>query len=308
MFIKYLIICISTIIYTQSTIADFSIKKIYNSVVPHKKQQEVIFEEYEPKNTSICSIKNKRGNILVKTTPTQQNISVKAIKKADEPEELIKLTFEQKNNGQECIVESNYDDRKIDGSIDFEIIVPQKMGLNIQANQGNVVIKDAHSPIRAITQKGQIDIINAHNAVDAKTTQKGSIVFRKPNSRINAQTNSGDITIFDAQDSVIANTNHGTIEMFSRKVPSTSTIKLSSVTGSIKLHLPSDVNADIQANTQRGTVISEHFITLKPCTTQLNKNAWKRFQKQIDGILGTGEAQIKLSSVRSDIKLLEMKA
>jgi DUF4097 and DUF4098 domain-containing protein YvlB len=181
------------------------------------------------------------------------------------------------------------------------------MAFTVNTLDGDTYIKDAHAPLRVSSQKGSITLVNPHNAVEAQSHIKGNIALYNPQGRIKAETNNGNISIFDAQSSVIADTQTGSIEMFAREVPSTSTIKLATVSGNIMLHLPPDVNADLQASTKQGTVTSDHFITLKPQTTQLNKYTWKRIQKQVDGTIGSGEAQIKLSSVKSNIKVLETK-
>lgn len=304
----YLIVCIFSMIYNQSTIAEFSFKKILHSVIPSKTVQDTLFEEYDPKNATLFTLKNKQGNVTISTDKSQKIIFLKAIKKAYQPEDLNKLTFKQKTSGQEFIIEITYDANTIDGSIDFEIIIPSALAINVSSEEGSVIIKNTNAPARINTAKGTIEVINAHNSVEAITQEKGSITFHKPHGRIKAQTNSGNIFIHDAQSTVVADTHYGSIEMYAKEVPSTSSINLTTMSGSIMLHLPSDVNADLKAYTKYGIITSDHFITLKPQTTQLNKQAWKRLQKQVDGILGTGEAQIKLSSVRSDIKLLEIKA
>lgn len=304
----YLIVCIFSIIYTQSTIAEFSFKKILHSVMPSKTIQDTLFEEYDPKNATLFTLKNKQGNVTISTDKSQKAIFLKAIKKAYKPEDLNKLTFQQKISGQEFIIEITYDAATIDGSIDFEIIIPSALAINVSSEEGSVIVKNTSAPARINTAKGTIEVINAHNSVEAITQEKGSITFHKPHGRIKAQTNSGNIFIHDAQSTVVADTHYGSIEMYAKEVPSTCSINLTTVSGSIVLHLPSDVNADLKAYTKHGIITSDHFITLKPQTTQLNRQAWRRLQKQVDGILGTGEAQIKLSSVRSDIKLLEIKA
>jgi tRNA threonylcarbamoyladenosine modification (KEOPS) complex Pcc1 subunit len=210
-------------------------------------------------------------------------------------------------HGQEIILETSFDAQLINGSIDFELIVPQKLAVNVHANDGLIKVCQSYCPVRASTDKGSIEIVSAHNSVDAVTHQKGAITFYNPESRIKAQTNNGNIMIIDAQSSIAANTNYGSIELFAKEIPSTSSIKLATNSGSIVLHLPPDVNADLQASTKYGVITSDHYITLKPHTTQLNRTTWKRLQKEVDGTLGSGEAQITVSSVRSDIKLLETK-
>lgn len=156
--------------------------------------------------------------------------------------------------------------------------------------------------------QGNIEVCNARNSIDACTQEKGAILFNNPHARIKAQTHNGNITILDSYHSVVASTENGNIKWHAKEVPSTSIINLASISGTISAHVPTEVNAELQAYTERGTITSDHLITLKPFTTQLNRQAWRRLQKEVEGTLGSGEAQIKLSSVKSDIKLLEAKA
>ena len=302
-----LIICIFSIIYLQNTIDAFSFKKMYQYVIPPKLHEEIVYEEYPTQKLSKCTLKNKQGNIRVKTDK-QDKIFLKAIKKSADPQTVNKLTFSHKTVGQELVIQSSYDELTLDGMIDFELIVPQKLALNLATNEGTINTKDTYAPLAASTQKGSIEAAQVYHTLDAHTDIKGDIFIRNPHKQVKAHTTNGNIYIYDAQESIIAHADYGTVQMFAKEVPSTSSIKLTTISGTILLHIPADVNADLQASTKYGTITSDHFITLKPQTTQLNKQAWKRFQKQIDGVLGSGEAQIKLSSVKSNIKLLEMKA
>ncbi len=304
-FLKHLLIC--TILATHGTMSAFSFKKIYSYVMPNKIPQEIVYEEYPAKKVTKLTVKNKNGNITLKTDATQSAILLKGIKKALEEEQLGQFKITQKIVAQEMIIEIAYDE-SIDGSVDLEIIAPKTVALDICTIEGSIFIKEPHKQVYACTQKGPIEIVNPLSSIDAVTQNKGTITIYKPQDQVKAQTNQGNIVIHDAQSTVFANSTYGNVQLFAKEVPSTSMIKLTSVSGSISVHLPSDVNADVQASTKHGTIFSDHFITLKPQTTQLNKYTWKRLQQHIDGTLGTGEAQIKLSSVRSDIKLLELKA
>lgn len=304
---QFIIFSIFSILANTNTITAFSFKKLYTSFIPSKMHQEVIFEEHASPKASLLTVKNKAGNITIKTDSQHDTIFLKATKKSHEKEDLSKVTFKYSIQGQEAIIEANYDTQVIDGIIDFDLVVPQKLAVNAHTDDGLIKIGQPHSPVKASTDKGAIEIVNPQSSVDVLTQQKGAITLFNPQGRVKAQTNNGTITIFDAQNSVIANTNYGSIEFFAKEIPSTSSIKLTSNAGAIVLHLPPDVNADLQASTKYGTITSDHFITLKPHTTQLNRTAWRRLQKEIEGTLGSGEAQIFVSSVRSDIKLVETK-
>lgn len=301
-------VSICSIILVQSTIADFSFKQLYHRVIPPKLHLENAYEKINPKIASLLTIKNECGNVITSTDNTEPLVLLKITKKSPHPDRLKELSYKHSINGQELIIESMSKELKEYESIDFDIVVPQKLAQSVSVTNGNIHAKDTMTPTRLSSTKGSIEISNTNNSVDAITQQKGNITVRNSHARTKAQTNTGNINIYDSYHSVVATTQHGSILLYAQEVPSTCTISLNSVYGTITAHLPPDVNADIQAFTKFGTITSDHMITLKPQTTQLNRQAWKRLQKEIEGTLGSGEAQIKLSSMKSDIKLVEIKA
>lgn len=305
---NFSIVSICSIILVQSTIADFSFKELYHTFIPPKLHQETVYEKINPKTASLLMVKNECGNVTVAADKNETLIALKVTKKSPQLERLPKLTYKQSVNGQELCIEPTTAELQKHESIDFDIIVPQRLAQTIMTQKGNILSKDCATPSRLSTTQGNIEVCNAYNSVDASTQEKGSIIFMSPQARIKAQTHNGNITIFNSHHSVIASTQNGNIKWHAKEVPSTSIINLASVSGTISAHLPPEVNADLQAYTERGTITSDHLITLKPFTTQLNRQAWRRLQKEVEGTLGSGEAQIKLSSVKSDIKLLEAKA
>lgn len=297
-------VSICSIILVQSTISGFSFKELYHTFIPPKLYQETVYEKINPKTASLLLVKNECGNVTVVSDKNETLIALKVTKKSPHAERLPKLTYKQTINGQEMCIEHSANELQEYESVDFDIIVPQKLAQTITTNKGNILSKDCVTPSRLSATSGNIEVCNAQNSVDAITYEKGVIAFINPCARVKAQTRNDNIRIFNSCHSVIAKSQNGNIIWYAKQVPSTGIINLESVTGSVSAHLPSEVNADIYAYTERGTITSDHMITLKPQTTQLNRQAWKRLQKEIEGTLGSGEAQIKLSSVKSDIKLL----
>lgn len=301
-------VSINTLLIMQSCLAEFSFKKIYHTIIPPKLYQETVYEKINPRTASLLTVKNECGNVLMSTDKNETLVALKVTKKSPLQERLAKLSYKQNVTGQELLIEHAGTDLQEYESIDFDIIVPQKLAQTVTSKTGNILCKDCATPSRLSTVNGNIEVNNAQNSVDAVTYEKGAIAFTNPHARIKAQTQNGNIRVYNSYHSVVANSKNGNINLYAKEVPSTSIINLASVSGTISAHLPSEVNADVQAYTQLGTITSDHMITLKPQTTQLNRQAWKRLQKEIEGTLGSGEAQIKLSSVKSDIKLLEAKA
>ncbi len=301
------LITISSLIVTPSALADFSFKTLYHKIIPPKLYEETVYEKINPKSASLLTVKNECGNVNVSVDSHESLVSLKVTKKSPEPDRLPQLCYKHAITGQELLIEHAGEELKEHESVDFEIIAPQKLTQSLKTTRGNISTKDMATPTCLSTTHGSIEVCNAHNRVDAISQEKGAITFTCPHALVKAQTNTGNITIYDSYHSVIASTTNGAIKLYAKEVPSTSIINLSSVSGTIATYLPPEVNADVQAFTKQGTVTSDHFITLKQKTTQLNRNTWKQLQKEVEGTLGSGEARISLSSVKSDIKMMELK-
>jgi hypothetical protein len=135
-------------------------------------------------------------------------------------------------------------------------------------------------------KKGSISILNAHGPIEAHT-QQGNITAENITHNCNARSTSGKITLTY------------------KNVPATSSINLTSTSGNIVLGLPAETNAEICGNTTYGTFMSDHDITLKSYTTKLNKITWKQFTQHVEGTLGTGDATIKINSAKGNVKIVE---
>jgi hypothetical protein len=73
------------------------------------------------------------------------------------------------------------------------------------------------------------------------------------------------------------------------------------------LALPDATNATVMGRASRGTIKSDHYITLRPIETKLNNFAWKRFKQEVYGTLGTGEAEIQVTTQRGNIVITDSK-
>jgi hypothetical protein len=305
--IRSLYSIVSIIIIYSNTTDGFTWKKIYTTIVPQKIHKEIVYEEYKFDHGTLI-LNNIRGDIQVKTGWDSDKIFLKAIKKTPQLQELPELTFVKKSSENSLTIESKFDENNFEGGIDFELIVPHTIALKITAREGNIQVNKVNNPIILATEFGNIEVIQAQNTVKATAHKKGSISIHQPQKAITAFTNNGTISIYDAQSSIQAHSENGDIEIHSKMVPSTSLIKVATTSGTIKLYLPKDINAQLSAETKYGTVTSEQTITISSFATSLNNSAWKRFKREVEGILGSGEAQIKLSSVNSNIHLIKEKA
>lgn len=297
-----LFLCILMLVPTSLT-AKFSFKKVssYFNAMPH---ETVVQKSFPCKTPGTLIVENLDGTINIKTEWNQNSIILSAVKKAARPEQLqdIQFTVEPKSNT--ITIKTSYNPKKVTGAVDYTLIVPATMQLDLTTHQGTIIVHNAQGTITALTHQGNIELYGTKGIIDATCKMAGSIAIHQPLGPINARAHKGSITVYDARDSVIAHTQNGAIELFCKKVPATGKLVLKTVSGPIKLHLPSNTNAELSAKTDRGSLISHHLVTVKPFTTELNPKAWRKFQKEVQGTLGTGEADIKLFAQHGSIKIL----
>jgi hypothetical protein len=240
--------------------------------------------------------------IKIKTDWNQNNISFKALKKASK-ENLAKISIQVDTSDPDSIrVTTLVADASVQGSVDYTLMVPKHMAIRLKTKKGTIKVKRFDGQVWATTDNGTIEIAHVTHKIFAQVTDNGSIKIEKSNGAIQATANNGNIWISDTKQSVAATTGNGSIDLRAASVPSTSSINLSA-SGTLQVSLPHDTNAHVVAHTKKGKILSDHYVTLAPQTTKLNPQAWSHIQKNIEGILGSGEADIKLSSSAGSIKI-----
>jgi hypothetical protein len=289
----------------------FSLDRVY-SLFGKYSNEAIIEKTYQIAKPATLTINNIDGDINITTEWKRDSICLKAVKKAAKEEQLDLLSIKTKHDtrfdGNNLTLKTVYTSKDAKGSITYNLIVPNNITLNLHTDRGIIRVNDVNGAIIATTQLGNIELKNIGNTITAQTEEQGTILIEKAQGNIKATTNKGDITITDASKSIIATTQKGNITTACTEVPATSKIVLNSqASGGIMLALPSTVNATLQGKTAHGKLTSDHYVTIKPYTTKLGKAARREFEKQVDGILGTGEAEIHVTSNHGNIKIIETK-
>ena len=213
------------------------------------------------------TISNNSGNITV-TTWNKKSIMVEAIKKGSE--EQIKnnsFTVTIKDDAATIVATNKSADQK-PGTIDFNLIIPRSSPLTIRTDTGS---------------------IHLHEGVN--------------NSDI--QTFSGSIRIENAAQNIIARAPEGTVTIEQQTMPDQGSF-LVEAKGNITFVLPTHSNANLSAKTISGKIFSDLFVTIEPITTKLDKDAFKRMQREIKGTLGSGGIPMTLESTSGTIRILEV--
>jgi len=283
------------------------LKKI-KSLLTRNKPEKVDQKELSTLHVDAITIHNNDGPITIKTGWKKNSLFLKTTKRARKHDNLdnFKIVIDSSNENHLTIATKQID-KKITGSVEYELIVPTTLDVAVSiAGTGAVTIKDLNGKINVVANDA-ITITNTKNNVSAQTLKKGSIFISNASGPTSAITHQGNIVADNIANSFSAYSATGKVSVNYAKLPSASTVDLETTSGNILLTLPTNTNAEIHGHTAQGTLVSDHYITLKPYATQLNSTAWNKFKKEVNGILGSGEARIALRSTKGNVKIIETK-
>lgn len=285
-----------------------------SALIGNMPYQDVINREYPSAPETTVTVVNQNGNITIKSWH-HSHVCLKAVKKSTKseflPELLVKEKIATANDHTTLTITSAKKTETANGSIDFTLMVPAQTHLNISTHKGNICIEDPRGPVVTRTENGSISIHNAAHTVNANTQISGPITINGAHHNVHATTDNGNITIRNARRSIIAQAkSKGSITIASNYIAPNSHLKLLTQSGNIILSLPEKTHATIDGNATHGTFVCEYPITLSPQTTPLNKDAWTRFRRQAQGIIGTDrqdQATITVASTNGNIKIMKPK-
>jgi len=298
-----LLIMIIPLCVTHDCHARFSLRKKIKSLLHSRLAEKIDQKEIPAHAIRSLSLANDHGSITIKTGP-KKSLFLRTIKRA-KPIALNNLEVIVENINNHVAITSHNNNKKKKYCIDYELIVPAAcdIALNLSGS-GDVFIKDVHG-ILDVVAHDNVTIINTKKLASVQTLKKGSISIVNAHGPIEAYTHKGAISGENIADSFYARSTKGKITVTYKKLPSTGIIDLTTTSGNITLGLPIGTNAAMYGHTMYGTLMCDHEITLKSCTTKLNKLAWTQFTKQVDGILGTGDASIAINSTQGNVKIVE---
>lgn len=310
--IKNLYMTVAITLFCSSiVVANFNtkqpIKKIKSFFSPYKSE---IIDQKELSAVSInsISINNINGPITIKTGWKKKKLCLKTIKRAKKQEGIDNLDIIiDTSTNHHLAISTHQVNKKLAGSVEYELIVPAFLDVTLTISEsGDVLVKNVDGNI-TVAANDSISIINAKKTVSAQTFKKGSILISNASGPVRAISYHGNITGETIANSFVAQTITGKVTVAYKTLPATSAVNLETTSGNICLMLPTNTNAEIHGYTAHGTVLSDHYITLKPYVTQLNNYAWNRFKKEVDGTLGSGDAHIALHSMKGNLKIMETK-
>ena len=277
------------------------IKKKLRSFFSFHKAEKINQQELPAASINSLSLRGIDGSVTIKTGSTK-SLCIKTIIRARKQEDVDATTIAIdmiKNN--HLAIATKCKNKKAVAMVDYELIVPETINLSMKLlGKGSIVIKDVKGSINVVAQDS-IAISNTKKSVIAKTYNKGPISIINAFGPVDVVSCNGIIKGEKIAHSFRARSKKGKITIAYIGLPPEGTVDLKTESGAITLGLPSDTNAEIKATTFRGTLTSDLYVTLHPYTTQLNTSAWNKFKREVDGILGFGQATINLQSTKGNI-------
>ena len=251
-------------------------------------------------------IRSMKGDIQVRETSGRTAV-VRAVRGRG-TRSVSEVRFEVKRDGSNVTVCSIYPQtRECDaegydsnwrrgereqGSIDFTVELPSGVKLVAATGNGDVSVRDAGGEVRASSGNGEIGVIGANGRVNA-STGNGDVEVSGARGDVKASSGNGDITVGTTMGPVTASTGNGRINVRMTALTAPGDMRFSTGNGSIDIALPANLSADVIAD-----------VSLRDFQTDFPMQLPGRFSgRRIEGKIGQGGRQIRLSTVNGSITL-----
>lgn len=216
-------------------------------------------------------LENVTGNITVRRSSDSGSVFLKASKEIKVKKKFLDKPFDEidiriDTSGSLISISTEYNNNRDDGffrfnigrdrRVDYEISIPEDMDLEIENVNGVFSAKDLNNDLKIDLVNGEVDLINYTGRLDCEITN-GS---------------------------------------FSGEIDSTRGIDISTINGSVTLHLNNYMNANVRAETVNGRITEEN----------LQFRIIDKEKKMFKGTLGNGDSNtdIKIETVNGKIKLI----
>jgi len=247
---------------TNKFIAIFTLTLSLN--VQSKVENEVV-RSFSVGEQTEFRLENINGAVEI-TGWNKSEIKVIATIVAKNQKDRDRITIEMDKNGRGLSVETHYKESSgwgsnHSGKVDYEVMVPKAAKLSsIDLVNGSLFIKGVEGKIK-------VGLVN------------GSIVATGL-----------------ASDSDINSVNGSIKVSYSSLAKDLDSISLDTVNGSIKLHLPENIDADVEIETMHGSIKNDFGLSA-------DRNMFSG--KNLQGTIGSGDVSINIESVNGGVKLLK---
>lgn len=273
------------------------------------------------------TIGNISGNITITSwNRSEARIHAKKVARTDDEEEAKEafgeVTIEIDEHSGDVEVRTRYPDWRDGGwgnrthvSVYYEVSLPEKAMVRANSVSGNVEVSDIQGEVEANTVSGAVLVRAIGNRVRAKSVSgdveaqdlkgdsvlesvSGSIEARAITGDVEANTTSGRIELRDiTARRLSAKTTSGTVT-FEGAIVAQGRYEMESLSGSIRLTIPSDAAFELHAKTFSGSIESDLPVTLRGAVSSRHGR-----QKSLDGAVNGGGAEVELSAFSGSIQI-----
>jgi len=203
------------------------------------------------------SLENTNGRVEV-TGWDEAQVKVEATKRAGSERALDDLRVEIEGDGDAVRVRTRYPRPRFmggSGRVDYVIHVPRTARVTVENVNGRVEIADVAAPVEASTVNGSVEVREAAGEVEASAV-------------------------------------NGSVEASLARIDPEGRSRLHTTNGSVRLTLPADANAEIEASTVNGGV---------GCDFDLDGG--RKSRRKLEGRIGTGGARFDLGAVNGSVNI-----
>jgi hypothetical protein len=197
------------------------------------------------------SLENTNGSVRVASWD-EARVRIEAVKHARSQRALDELQVEIVGEGDRLSVRTRYPRPHWmggAGSVEYRVSVPRGARVKVSDVNGRVEVEGVQGSVRASTVNGSVDVTGVGGAVEASAV-------------------------------------NGSVEVDVARVDPSARSEISTTNGSVRLTLPRDTSADVDAHTVNGGV---------GCDFELADATKSR--RKIEGRIGSGGARFELSTV-----------
>jgi len=260
-------------------------------------------------------VKNISGNIIVTTWP-QSEVKMIATKRARTDKDLENVYVHIQRSDTTLRIETRFrqKSKNTDGSIEYNLTIPDLASLTIESINGDVSVKDLGGEAEFETISGDVSLENANKGLDCSVIS-GDMTIKNISGNVSISAISGDISITEMDGQLSLSTVSGDIVL--EKLALNEKLKVSSVSGditisgdihpagyykldthsgTIKLIIPERTAFSIDGSTFSGSIKSDFALDIDG-----------KQNRKVSGRVGEGGADLKLSTFSGSIIISQLK-
>jgi hypothetical protein len=202
-------------------------------------------------------LENTNGSVHLSAWD-EAKVRIEATKRARSERALAELKVEIVGEGDRLSVRTRYPRPRFmggSGSVEYRVRVPRGVRVRVGTVNGRVEVDGVLGPVRATTVNGSVDVTGAGGAVEASAV-------------------------------------NGSVEVDVARVDPSGRSELSTTNGSVRLRLPRDASAEVEAHTVNGAV---------HCDFDLADASKSR--RKLEGRIGSGGARFELGTVNGSARI-----